>query len=117
MPTEPQKPKTPLLSAPKVSLPTGGGAIRGIGESFQANPVTGTASFSVPIAVSPGRAGFQPALALHYDSGSGNGPFGLGWHLDAPSIQRKTDRGLPQYQDAVDSDTFTLSGALGARTR
>jgi hypothetical protein len=31
-----------LASAPSISLPKGGGAIRGIGEKFAANPVTGT---------------------------------------------------------------------------
>ena len=30
------------VSAPTISLPKGGGAIRGIGEKFAANPVTGT---------------------------------------------------------------------------
>ncbi len=29
------------FSAPSISLPKGGGAIRGIGEKFAANPVTG----------------------------------------------------------------------------
>ena len=99
------------FSPPNVSLPKGGGAIRGIGEKFAANPVTGTGSMSVPIAVSPGRSGFGPQLSLSYDSGSGNGPFGFGWSLSLPSITRKTDKGLPKYQDADDSDVFILSGA------
>ncbi|MCP4401728.1 MAG: hypothetical protein GY801_31065, partial [bacterium] len=98
-------------SAPSISLPKGGGAIRGIGEKFAANPVTGTGSLSVPIATSPGRSGFGPQLSLSYDSGAGNGPFGLGWNLSLPSITRKTDKGLPKYQDADESDTFILSGA------
>ena len=98
-------------SAPSVALPKGGGAIRGIGEKFGANPVTGTGSMSVPIATSPGRSGFGPQLSLSYDSGAGNGPFGFGWSLSLPSITRKTDKGLPQYLDAVDSDVFILSGA------
>src|SRR5262245_24175617 len=55
---------------PSISLPKGGGAIRGIGEKFTANPVTGTGSMSVPIATSPGRAGFGPQLSLAYDSGA-----------------------------------------------
>jgi hypothetical protein len=96
---------------PTISLPKGGGAIRGIGEKLSANPVTGTGSLSVPIAISPGRAGFGPQLALHYDSGAGNGPFGLGWSLDLPAITRKTDKGLPHYDDAGESDVFLLSGA------
>src|SRR5258706_13333756 len=95
---------------PSISLPKGGGAIRGIGEKFAANAVTGTGSMSVPLAVSPGRSGFGPQLALSYDSGAGNGVFGLGWSLALPAVTRKTDKGLPQYRDAVDSDVFILSG-------
>src|SRR2546422_1498876 len=96
---------------PTISLPKGGGAIRGIGEKFGANPVTGTGSMSIPIATSPGRSGFGPQLSLSYDSGAGNGPFGFGWSLSTPSITRKTDKGLPRYFDATDSDVFILSSA------
>lgn len=98
-------------AAPTISLPKGGGAIRGIGEKFAANPVTGTGSMTVPIATSPGRSGFGPQLALSYDSGAGNGPFGFGWNLSLPTITRKTDKGLPLYRDAEESDVFILSGA------
>src|SRR5437764_9515759 len=100
---------------PVISLPKGGGTIRGIGEKFAANPVTGTGSMTVPIATSPGRSGFGPQLSLSYDSGAGNGPFGLGWSLSLPAITRKTDKGLPHYfdggKDQPDSDVFILSGA------
>ncbi|MFL5706717.1 MAG: SpvB/TcaC N-terminal domain-containing protein [Ktedonobacteraceae bacterium] len=99
------------ISSPTIALPKGGGAIRGIGEKFAANPVTGTGSLSVPIAISPGRSGFGPQLSLSYDSGSGNGPFGFGWSLSLPSITRKTEKGLPRYRDAEESDIFILSGA------
>jgi len=94
-----------------ISLPKGGGAIRGMGEKFAANPVTGTGSMTVPIATSPGRSGFGPQLSLSYDSGAGNGPYGFGWSLSLPSITRKTDKGLPKYEDADESDVFILSGA------
>ena len=103
--------KEGFLKAPAVNLPKGGGAIRGMGEKFAANPVTGTGSMTVPIATSPGRSGFGPDLSLSYDSGAGNGPFGFGWTLSLPSISRKTDKGLPRYQDAEESDVFILSGA------
>jgi RHS repeat-associated protein len=82
-----------------------------MGEKFAANPVTGTSSMSVPLATSPGRSGFGPQLSLSYDSGSGNGPFGFGWSLSIPAITRKTDRGLPKYSDAEESDIYILSGA------
>ena len=96
---------------PSVSLPKGGGAIRDIGEKFTVNAATGTASLAIPVATSPGRAGFGPSLSLTYDSGAGNGPFGLGWKLALPAITRKTDKGLPRYLDDPDQDTFILSGA------
>jgi RHS repeat-associated protein len=98
-------------AAPSLSLPKGGGAIRAIGEKFAANPATGTGSMTVPIYTSPGRSGFGPQLSLSYNSGSGNGPFGLGWSLALPSITRRTDKGLPRYQDADESDIFVLSGS------
>jgi hypothetical protein len=53
-------------------------------------------------------------LALQYQSGGGNGPFGLGWSLNLPSITRRTDKGLPRYNDAAvgeAADIFILSGA------
>ena len=81
-------------NAPQISLPKGGGAIRGIGEKFAANPVTGTGSMFVPVFTSPARSGFDPQLSLSYDSGAGNGPFGLGWSLSLPTITKKTDKGL-----------------------
>ncbi|MES2825377.1 MAG: SpvB/TcaC N-terminal domain-containing protein [Pseudomonadota bacterium] len=100
-----------LVTAPSLSLPKGGGAIRGIGEKFSANPATGAGSFSVPLPVSPGRSGFQPQLAIQYDSGSGNGPFGIGWSLSSPAITRKTEKGIPRYEDSRESDVFLLAGA------
>ena len=96
---------------PGVALPTGGGALRGIDEKFTVNPTNGTGSLALPVPLSPGRAGFGPQLALKYDSGAGNGPFGFGWQLLLPAITRKTDKGLPLYHDAEESDVFLLSGA------
>ncbi len=99
------------FSPPAISLPKGGGAIRGIGEKFAANPVTGTGSFTLPVNTSPARSSFGPQINLAYDSGSGNGPFGYGWSLSVPAITRKTDKGLPLYEDLRDSDEFLLSGS------
>ena len=49
-----------LVRAPSLSLPKGGGAIRGIEEKFAANLVTGTGSMTIPISTWPGRSGFGP---------------------------------------------------------
>lgn len=102
--------KTNAIEMPSISLPKGGGAIKGIDEKFSVNAVTGTAVFSIPLPFSKAR-GVSPELTLAYNSGSGNGIFGLGWSPDLSSIKRKTDKGLPQYNDAIDSDTFLFSGA------
>src|SRR5262250_3320416 len=91
-----------------ISLPKGGGAIKGIGETFQPNLFSGTGNHTIPLAISPGRNDFGPKLSLAYSSGNGNGIFGLGWQLAIPRITRKTEKGLPRYDD---SDVFVLSGA------
>jgi RHS repeat-associated protein len=101
-------PENSIVSAPSVTLPKGGGAIRGIGEKVAANPATGTAAASIPIQASTGRSGVGPTFTLTYDSGAGNSPFGFGWSIGLPQISRRTDRGLPQY---TDDDVFVLSGA------
>src|SRR5437867_11834104 len=79
---------------PAVSLPKGGGALKGLGEKFATNRVTGTGKFTIPLPVSPGRAGFTPALALDYDSGTGSGPYRFGWSVGYAAVNRPTGRGL-----------------------
>jgi RHS repeat-associated protein len=109
--TDGKKDDSYFAAPPAISLPKGGGAIKGMGEKFAANPVTGTGSMTVPIATTPGRSGFGPQLSASYDSGAGNGIFGLGWNLSIPSMTRKTDKGLPRYWDGEELDVFILSGA------
>ena len=77
------------IAVTQLSLPKGGGAIQGIGETFRAEAFTGAASLSVPLPTSPCRE-FEPRLSLEYSSGSGNGLFGLGWSVSIATISRKT---------------------------
>ena len=42
---------------------------------------SGSASYSIPIAVPPGTTGLQPKITLQYDSLAGNGPAGMGWSV------------------------------------
>src|SRR5271155_4171942 len=88
--TSPQPSVTADL-LPSVVAPKGGGAIKGLDETFTVNAATGTGSAAVKLPLSAGRSGFTPALSLQYDSASGNGPFGFGWSLPVPAITRKTD--------------------------
>ena len=91
-----------------ISLPSGGGAVRGLGETFAPDLQTGTGNLTIPIEVPAGRNGMQPRLDLVYSTGNGNGRFGLGWNLSIPGVARKTARGVPTYRG---DDTFVLSGS------
>ncbi|MFA5384747.1 MAG: SpvB/TcaC N-terminal domain-containing protein [Eubacteriales bacterium] len=107
--TDGGKTKSNAIEIPSINLPKGGGAIRGIDEKFSVNAVNGTVSCSVDLPFSLAR-GASPALSLTYNSGAGNGIFGLGWSLNLPSIKRKTEQELPRYLDDCDSDTFLFCG-------
>ena len=96
------------ISLPQISLPKGGGAIKGIGETFEANPFSGTANLSIPIYVSPAR-NLTPEVNLDYSSGSGNGIFGIGFSLSLPYISRRTEYRIPRYDN---TDTFILSNGI-----
>lgn len=95
---------------PSINLPKGGGNIKSIDEKFTVNAVNGTATLRIPLPFSASR-NFAPEHSLNYDSGSGNGTFGIGWALNLPSIKRKTDKALPRYADDTDSDPFIFTGA------
>ena len=101
----------PGIPPTSLALPRGGGALRTMGEKFSVNPVTGTSTMTIPLGTSPGRGGSGPSLALVYDSGAGNSSFGLGWSLPLGQIARKTNLGVPRYDDLAESDTFVLGGA------
>jgi len=95
------------VAAQVISHPHGGGAIKGLGDSFSPDLHTGTGNLSVPIAIPPARNKLQPDLSLVYSTGHGNGPFGLGWALSIPRIARDTSNGIPIYSDV--DDVFLLS--------
>ncbi|MEZ4252403.1 MAG: SpvB/TcaC N-terminal domain-containing protein [Polyangiales bacterium] len=98
----------------RISLPNAEGSIEGMGESFAPVLSSGTATFSVPIALPAGRAGVQPSLGLSYASTNGSGPVGIGWNLSTPFVVRQSDRGLPRYLDEAqwhpDEDRFFYNG-------
>ncbi len=85
------------VSPNTISLPKGPGSLEGLGESFQPNLNTGTAKYSISLAVPPGTAGQTPGLALSYEAGGGNGTLGFGWTIATPFVQRRTDKGIPLY--------------------
>ena len=42
---------------------------------------TGSAKYTIPLAVPVGTGGIEPELSLEYSSQGGNGPLGVGWSL------------------------------------
>lgn len=97
------------FAAPSIGLASGGGAIRSIDQTFSVNPVNGTSGIAIPLPEAAAR--LQPGLGLSYNSGAGNGPFGLGWSLGLGGIERLTARRLPRYRDGPEGDVFVLADA------
>ena len=92
-----------------ISVPKGPGSIEGLGESFQPALNSGTARYSVSLKVPKGTANHGPSLGLQYEGGGGNGALGFGWELSPGCIQRRSDRGIPTYGQALGisrQDTF-----------
>ena len=76
---------------------------------------TGSASYSMPLAVPPGTAGVQPSLGITYGSRGGNGALGIGFTLSGlSSISRMaSDRihdGLIDGVDFDEHDRLSLDG-------
>ena len=68
------------LISPSISASDFYGAIDG-----KASVNGGTANFSVPIELPPGRNGVQPNISLNYSSQTGRGIAGVGWSLNSGS--------------------------------
>jgi RHS repeat-associated protein len=78
-------------------------------QPFQVEAFTGNATIQLPLTVTQGRKGIQPALALQYSPRSGNGIFGMGWSLPVGYIGVSLKNGLPQY-DGQDTMVLCLDG-------
>jgi RHS repeat-associated protein len=65
----------------------------------------GTATYSIPIEVTPGTNGMQPNLAITYNSTMGRGMLGVGWTLSGFSSISRTQRNN-YYDDAIGSIHF-----------
>lgn len=90
-----------------LALPTGGGAVRGLGTTFSTDLATGAGSYGIPLELPTGPNAVRPKLDLTYQSPGGQGPFGMGWTLGTLAVVRRTDGGVPTYGDA---DRFALPG-------
>ena len=100
-------PFVPPASPPAVGL----GAIPG---SFAVTE-QGSASYTIPIELPPGRHGLVPSLQLSYTSTTANGALGVGWSLDGLSTIARCNKSYAQEGQASPahldwSDAFCLDG-------
>jgi RHS repeat-associated protein len=76
---------------------------------------SGSATYSIPVYVSPGIAGMQPMLNLSYNSSAGNDLLGLGWSLGGLSSITRCPQ-TPVYDGAYrgvqfdNTDRYCLDG-------
>jgi RHS repeat-associated protein len=70
----------------------------------------GNANMNYPINIPAGRNGMQPQLAISYNNAGGNSWMGLGWNLSIPSITIDTRWGVPRYDAAMETETYSMSG-------
>jgi len=95
------------IDTSKMETPKGGGALSGLGESYQAAGFSGAGNYQIAIPL-PSARGTAPHLGLSYSSGGGNSSFGMGFSLSLSSITIKTSKGLPTY---TEKDVYLFNGA------
>lgn len=86
-------------------------AFTGLASSPGPLAFTGAASTSISIDVPPGRLAMTPSVELRYSVSRGDSPYGFGWDLTLPRVERSRRDGVPRYDD---SDRFELN--LGNRS-
>ena len=106
--------ETALLSG-NIAARDGGGNTVGLTTGELSVSGTGAAVYTVPIAVPQGIKGVAPTLALTYNSQSGNGIAGYGWHLAGLSVISRV--GSTMYHNGkitevnlTETDQFALDG-------
>jgi RHS repeat-associated protein len=96
-------------------LPSVSGTIAGYTAGNFSVSDSGVASYSIPIAVSPGTGGMEPKISLNYNSRGGNGIVGVGWSVGGlSSISRcPTTHAQDGFVNGIDfdaNDKLSLDG-------
>ncbi|MBU1125344.1 MAG: VCBS repeat-containing protein, partial [Candidatus Omnitrophica bacterium] len=74
--------------------------------NYYVDPYTGSANFSLPLALPSLRESIPFSPKLVYSSRANNGWLGVGWKLDLGVIERSTKNGFPSYDS---NDEFVFS--------
>ena len=111
LPTTPIQPKPFAVPAQPIVAASSDGYLP---SSWSVTP-KGEFTFTMPLAVPPGRAGMAPALSLDYASGTGNGIAGVGWSVTGFSTITRGGRvwardGATDGVDFSVRDRFYLDG-------
>ncbi len=109
-------PRVPQLTPPEL----GGGGLDGLQSADPTSMIDlvappeadnqGDANLEQPLWIPPGRGGVQPDLTVRYSSAGGAGWIGTGWDLDVGAVEVDTLWGVPRYDAARESETYTLDG-------
>ena len=69
---------------------------------------SGNAEYSIPVVVPPGTAQMQPSLSINYNSQTGNGLLGVGWHIGGLSAISRCPATLATdgFVDGVNYDNY-----------
>lgn len=103
-------PSAGAVSPNTLKLPDKPASVAGLSDAATIGVFSGQVSYSVPLDLPAGPAGFGPSLSLSYSGDLGNGPFGIGWGLGSIEIRRSLRDGVPTYTPA---DEFELVGVGG----
>jgi len=71
---------------------------------------TGNAALSFSVKVPDGRNGIGPQVSIQYSNEGGNGWLGLGWDLPIGAITIETRWGVPRYDPALETETYSRNG-------
>ncbi|MDD4712328.1 MAG: SpvB/TcaC N-terminal domain-containing protein [Bacteroidales bacterium] len=76
----------------------------------------GSANLTYNLEIPPARNGMSPKLAIQYNSDGGSAWLGEGWDLNVPSITVDTRWGVPRYDRAYETETYSMGGVMLATT-
>ena len=98
----------PTIKAPLITL------VGHTAGQFSVNDA-GSATYNIPITISPGTGGVEPKLALTYNSQGGDGLLGTGWSMQGLSVISRSTKTLEQDNevrgiDLSRDDTYSLDG-------
>ena len=77
--------------------PSGPASIKGLAQDPSLSLFSAQVQYQIPIDLPAGPGGIKPSMSLMYDGSLGSGAMGMGWKIDVPRIERKTQKGVPTF--------------------